>query len=99
MRLFALWGLSYLPHYIGLEFFLRGFMGFELKKRYGLLIAIMVPVIIATLLHIGKPQGETWGAAVGAIIFSLISFRTRSVVWSTIMHFYLGMLNTYICSL
>ena len=33
-KLFILWGLSYLPHYIGLEFFLRGFMGFELKKHH-----------------------------------------------------------------
>lgn len=95
--LFLLWGLSYLPHYIGLEFFLRGFIGFELKNQHGILIAIMVPVIIATLLHIGKPQGEAWGAAVGAIVFSLITFRTKSIVWPTLFHFYLGMLNTYFC--
>jgi uncharacterized protein len=96
---FFLWTLSYLPHYIGLEFFLRGFMGFELKKNHGVVVAVMVPVIIATLLHIGKPQGETWGAAFGAVFFSWITFRTSSILWPLLFHWYLGILNTYFCGI
>lgn len=97
--LFFYWGLCYLPHYIGLEIFLRGFMGYELKKQHNTIVAIMVPMVIATLLHIGKPQGEAWGAAIGAVYFSLLTFRTKSVLWPILFHFYLGMMNTFFCGL
>jgi membrane protease YdiL (CAAX protease family) len=98
-KLFFFWGLCYLPHYIGLEFFMRGFMGFKLKEKHGVLVAIMVPMIIATLLHIGKPQGEAWGAAIAAIYLGLLTFKTKSILWPTIFHFYMGMVNTYFCGL
>ncbi|MEZ4720693.1 MAG: type II CAAX endopeptidase family protein [Flavobacteriales bacterium] len=95
---FALWGLSYLPHYIGWEFMFRGFAGMGFKKHYGAIGAIGIQVIITTLLHIGKPMGETWGAAVGGIYLGWLTYRTGSVWWAIIFHFYLGMLNTWMCS-
>jgi len=95
---FALWGLSYLPHYIGWEFFFRGFVGIGMSKFYGKIGATGIQVIMTTLLHIGKPMGETWGAAVGGIYLGWLTYRTGSVWWAILFHFYLGMLNTWLCA-
>ena len=95
--MFTLWGVLYLPHYIGWEFFFRGFIGFGLKKYHGWLVAITVQTTITTLLHIGKPTGELCGAAVGGILFGLIAYRTRSVLYPILIHWYLGLINTYFC--
>lgn len=94
-QLFALWSLTYLPHYIGWEVFFRGYVGFGLKKHHGLIVAIMVQTLLTTLMHIGKPEGETWGAAVAGIYFGLLAYRTRSVVWPIMIHWYLGIANSF----
>ncbi len=96
-KLFLLWGLTYLPHYIGWELFFRGYIGFGVKKYNGAFAAIAVQTLLTTLMHIGKPEGETWGAVVGGIYLGLLTFRTRSVLWAILFHFYLGMLNSYFC--
>jgi len=97
--LFALWGLTYLPHYIGWEFFFRGYIGFGLKKDYGAFPAIMVQTLLTTLMHIGKPAGETWGAAFAGVYLGLLTYRTGSVLWAILFHLYAGMLNSYFCGL
>lgn len=94
---FALWGLSYLPHYIGWEFMFRGFVGLGMSKFYGKIGATGIQVIITVLLHIGKPMGETWGAAIAGIYLGWLTYRTGSVWWAILLHFYLGMLNTWMC--
>ena len=96
---FSLWALTYLPHYIGWEFFFRGYIAFELKNKFSAFMAIMFQSLLTTLMHIGKPEGETWGAAIGGIYFGLLTYRTNSVVWAIIFHFYIGLLNTWFCSL
>jgi membrane protease YdiL (CAAX protease family) len=95
---FALWGLSYLPHYIGWEFFFRGFIGVGMSKFYGKVGATGIQVIMTVLLHMNKPMGETWGAAVGGVYLACLTYRTGSVWWAILFHFYLGMLNTWMCS-
>ncbi len=90
----ALWALTYLPLYIGWEFFFRGFLQFGLKKHYGVAIAILVPAILTVLMHIGKPEGESWGALVGGIYLGLLALRTRSMVYPLLFPWYSGMLNT-----
>lgn len=95
--LFAIWGLSYLPHYIGWEFFFRGFIGKGLVPHYGKIGATGIQVIMTVLLHLNKPMGETWGAAIAGVYLGWLTYRTGSVWWAIAFHFYLGMLNTYIC--
>jgi membrane protease YdiL (CAAX protease family) len=94
---FALWGLSYLPHYIGWEFMFRGFVGVGMSKFYGKIGATGIQVIITVLLHIGKPMGETWGAAFAGVYLGWLTYRTGSVWWAILFHSYLGMLNTWMC--
>lgn len=95
---FALWGISYLPHYIGWEFMFRGFVGIGMSRFYGKVGATGIQVAMTTLLHIGKPMGETWGAAIGGIYLGWLTYRTGSVWWAILFHFYLGMLNTWMCA-
>ncbi|MEX2595667.1 MAG: CPBP family intramembrane glutamic endopeptidase [Salibacteraceae bacterium] len=95
---FALWGLSYLPHYIGWEFFFRGFIGVGLKPFYGSIGATGIQVIMTVLLHLNKPMGETWGAAIAGVYLGWLTYRTGSVWWAILFHFYLGMLNTWMCA-
>lgn len=90
----GLWALTYLPHYVGWEFFFRGFLQFGIKKHYGVAAAILVPAILTVLMHIGKPEGESWGALVGGIYLGLLALRTRSIVYPLLFHWYSGMLNT-----
>lgn len=97
--LFALWGLTYLPHYIGWEFLFRGFLGMGLREKIGAVQAIMVQVAFTTLLHIGKPEGETWSTIFGGIYLGLLTYRTGSVFWAILFHFFLGMMNTWFASL
>lgn len=98
-KLFFLWALTYLPHYIGWEFFFRGYIGFGLKKYHGAVVAIITQTVLTTLMHIGKPEGETWGAAVAGIYFGLVAYRTRSVLWPLLMHLYLGLANSWFSGL
>ncbi|NEQ48857.1 MAG: CPBP family intramembrane metalloprotease [Leptolyngbya sp. SIO3F4] len=95
---FALWGLTYLPHYIGWEFFYRGYIGFGFKKHMGMLGALMFQTLLTALMHIGKPEGETWGAVVGGIYLGLLAYRTRSIWYGVLFHFYLGILNSWFCA-
>lgn len=97
--LFALWGLTYLPHYIGWEFFFRGYIGFGLKKHHGAFQAIMVQTLITTLMHTGKPEGETWGTVFIGIYLGLLTYRTGSVLWAVVFHLYAGLLNSYFCGI
>lgn len=96
---FALWGLTYLPHYLGWEFLFRGFIGIGLKEKIGAFQAIMVQVVFTTLLHIGKPEGETWSTIFGGIYLGLLTYRTGSIFWAVLFHFFLGMMNTWFAGL
>lgn len=96
---FALWGLTYIPHYIGWEFFFRGYIGFGFKRYHGPFMAIMFQTLLTALMHIGKPEAETWAAVFGGIYLGLLTYRTNSIWYAVFFHFYLGMLNTVFCSL
>ncbi len=93
------WTLFMLPHYIGWEFFFRGFIGFGMKKHYGGFLAIMLQTILTTLEHIGKPTGEIIGAIPAGIYLGLLTYRTNSIWWAVLFHWYLGVVNSYFCSM
>jgi len=96
---FGLWALTYLPHYIGWEFFFRGYIGFGFKKYHGAFMAIMFQTLLTAMMHIGKPEAETWAAVFGGIYLGLLTYRANSIWYAVIFHWYLGLLNTYLCSL
>lgn len=95
--MFALWGLSYIPHYIGWEFFFRGYVQMGMGKKYGIFMGLMLQILLTALMHIGKPEAETWGAVLGGFYMGLLAIRTKSVFWPFVFHFYVGLLNSYFC--
>jgi membrane protease YdiL (CAAX protease family) len=89
----VLWIALYLLFYIGWEFFFRGFMQFSLVGRVAPFFIIMMQTLASTIIHIGKPEGETLSAIAGGIVFGAVALRTRSMLYPLIVHWYVGILN------
>ena len=81
---------AYLLFYIGWEVAFRGFVQFGLRGVMGDWNAILVQTLGTCLLHIGKPFGETMGAIVGGIVWGVIAFRSRSLLYPVLTHWLLG---------
>jgi len=93
--------LSYVIfYYIAWEFYFRGVLLFGLKGRFGVFNAILIQTISSCLVHIGKPEGEIIGSIIVGIIFGVIAFRTRSILYVLILHALIGVLtDLYIINL
>ena len=96
---FFFWSFLYLFYYVGWEFFFRGFMQFSLVGRVAPFLIIMMQTLPSTIIHIGKPEGETLAAIAGGVIFGAVALRTRSIVYPLIVHWYLGILTELFCYL
>ncbi len=96
---FMLYGITYGLHYTGWETFFRGFVGMGMRPLLGSFGAIALQTSTTTLMHIGKPMGETVGAIIAGIYLGLLTYRTGSVFWAILFHWFLGVLNAYFCSL
>lgn len=96
---FIIWCIGYLLHYIGWEFFFRGYMTFFLKRYYGVFFAIFIPTILTTLLHINRPIMEVFGALLIGIIFGTLVIKTNNIYTPVITHWYIGIMNTYFTSI
>lgn len=96
--LFVLWELSYLVYYIAWEYFFRGFTLFLLEERWGAGAALLYQIVPSTLLHIGKPQAETFAAILGGLLFGAVALRTRSMLYPLLMHWYVGACTDF-CSI
>lgn len=88
--LFVLWELSYLIYYVAWEYFFRGFTLFLLEERWGMGAALLYQIVPSTLLHIGKPEAETFAAIVGGLLFGALALRTRSMLYPLLLHWYVG---------
>lgn len=96
--LFGVFAGSYLLYYIGWEAFFRGYIGFGmLGLGYRPFTAMMVQVALSCIIHIGKPHMELIGAIPGGVIMALLAYRSGSLLWPLLFHFYLGLLNTWFC--
>ncbi|UCD84768.1 MAG: CPBP family intramembrane metalloprotease [Deltaproteobacteria bacterium] len=94
---FLLWELTYLIYYISFEFIFRGYMLFGLKDKLGPFMAIMAQTIPSTIIHIGKPEGETIAAILSGIVLGAVALRTRSILYVLIFHWYVGITTDYFC--
>ena len=88
----VLWELTYLLYYLGWEAYFRGTLLFGLRPCFGTPGALAFQTAISTLVHLGKPLGETLGAAPAGFLFGALALRTGSVLWPLLLHWYLGAL-------
>ncbi len=98
-RLFLLWQLCYAVYYVAWEFFFRGFWQLGLSARLGVAGAMALQTSASTLMHIGKPEGETMAAIAAGVAFGLLAWRTRSVLYVFLLHWYVGMMTDLFCIL
>ncbi len=69
------------------EFFFRGFLYFNLEKIFGWQLAVVLQAIPYALTHVGKPFLEVPYSFFVGIIFALIVYRTRSILFPLMLHF------------
>jgi membrane protease YdiL (CAAX protease family) len=96
---FALYEATYLVYYLGWEFFFRGFWQLGLERALGAVGAMALQSGVSTVMHIGKPEGETLAAIVAGAGFGLIALRTRSVLYPILIHWYVGVATDLLCLL
>ena len=95
---FILHALLYLVYYASYEMFMRGFIQFGLRERFGDWHAILVQVALSALFHIGKPDGEAFSSVLGGLVWGLVVFRSRSLLYVLLTHWLLGVsLDFFIC--
>jgi membrane protease YdiL (CAAX protease family) len=81
---------SYLFFYIGWEIYFRGFMQFGLRSAFGDWNSILIQVMASCLVHIGKPAAETYSSILGGLVWGVLAFRSRSIVYGLVIHWLLG---------
>jgi membrane protease YdiL (CAAX protease family) len=96
---FVVYQLAYgLLYYVAWEAFFRGFLQMGLRPHIGDLPAILVQTAASTLLHIGKPMGETWAALLAGFLFGALMLRMRSIWPLVLVHWGLGLLTDVFCA-
>ncbi len=89
---------AYLVFYIGWEIYFRGFMQFGLRESVGDWQAILIQTALSCIVHIGKPAGEIYSSILGGLVWGIIAFRARSIVFVILLHWLLGVsLDFFIC--
>jgi len=95
---FALHAATYLFFYLGWEFYFRGFLQFGLRTALGDWHAILIQTALSCILHIGKPSGEIYSSILGALLWGIVAFRARSLLFIVLLHWLLGVsLDFFIC--
>jgi membrane protease YdiL (CAAX protease family) len=72
---------------IGWEFFFRGFLLFGLLRLMGP-TAVVVQAVPFALAHLGKPGAETFTTIFGGILFGWLAWRSRSVLYPFLLHWF-----------
>ncbi len=99
-QIFLAHSVLYLAYYLGYEMLMRGFIQFGLRDQLGDWNAILVQTAISTLFHIGKPDGEIFSSLLGGLIWGIVVFRSRSLLYVLLVHWLLGVsLDFFICFL
>jgi membrane protease YdiL (CAAX protease family) len=89
---FALYEAAYVAgYYTAWEFCFRGLLFLPLVPVLGLVPALAIQTALSTLLHIGSPDSEVWGAVVGGVAFGLVAYLTGSILYPFAIHAALGM--------
>ena len=91
---------AYLIFYIGWEIYFRGFMQYGLRDSFGDWQAILIQTALSCIVHIGKPTSEIYSSILGGLVWGIVAFRARSIVFVILIHWVLGVsLDFFICYL
>ncbi|MFO7546841.1 MAG: CPBP family intramembrane glutamic endopeptidase [Trueperaceae bacterium] len=87
----ATWAAVYALYYVSFEFFYRGFVLNLVGAPWGAAAAMWLQVVMATLVHLGKPLPEMIAAAPASLVFGVIAVRSRSVLYPALLHWIIGL--------
>jgi len=87
---FLAYAACYAVYLFGWEYFYRGFLLFGLEPRLGDFAAVVQAVPFA-LLHIGKPEAETYSSIAGGVILGVLALRTRSMWPCFLLHAFVAL--------
>ncbi len=86
-RTFAGYELSYLVlYYLPWEWVFRGVLFLPLVPAIGLIPALALQTAVSTLLHIGHPDAEVFGAAGAGLAFGLVAYFAGSFLYPLVLH-------------
>lgn len=91
---FARHAFMYLFFYVGWETLFRGFMQFGLRSL-GDWNAILIQTSLSCIAHIGKPSGEIYSSILGALVWGVVAFRSKSLLYILVVHWLLGVSLDY----
>lgn len=76
---------AYLVYYLAEEFLFRGYLFHALRSK-GLIFTLVANVALFALFHIHKPGVEILTAGLTALLFCLLTERTKSVLPAVLLH-------------
>jgi membrane protease YdiL (CAAX protease family) len=89
---------AYLVFYAGWEIYFRGLMQYGLRDSFGDWQAILIQTALSCIVHIGKPTSEIYSSIFGGLVWGIVAFRARSIVFVILLHWLLGVsLDFFIC--
>jgi membrane protease YdiL (CAAX protease family) len=83
--IFFIYEAFVLLYMTGWEFIWRGYVLFGLKRQFGY-YAVLIQTIPFVLMHLGKPQLETFGSVIAGIALGILALRTRSFWYCVLAH-------------
>ncbi len=85
-QLFFLYQGFYLVKWLAWEFFFRGYLLFGFARKYGH-AAILFTTMPFVVVHLGKPQGEIFGAIAAGFILGRLALSGKSIFPGVWLHF------------
>jgi uncharacterized protein len=83
--LFLIFEIFYLLQFFYLEFFFRGYVLFNLEKKFGY-YSVFIMTIPYCMIHYHKPMLEALAAIIAGIILGTLALRTRSIWYGVLIH-------------
>lgn len=83
--------VTFFTFYVGWEFHFRGYLQFGLADRFGRVNSVLIAVMASSVVHVGQPASESFGAIFGGIVWGWLAYRTNSIWSGMLQHFVLGM--------
>ncbi|MEM7736693.1 MAG: CPBP family intramembrane glutamic endopeptidase [Deinococcota bacterium] len=93
----ALWSLLRLIYYTAFEFFYRGFLLVNVRKDYGVVMAIWIQASCSFLIHLGTPTAEVMAALPAGFLFAALGLRGRSLIYPIVFHWVIGLATDVFC--
>lgn len=82
---FGIWEIVYFLQFCALEYFFRGFLLFEMERKFGF-HAVFLAMIPYCMIHFEKPFLEALGSIVAGIFLGMLALRTRSILFGMVLH-------------